>query len=394
MKPGFKQTEVGVIPEDWRTTTLGASCATVTKGTTPTSIGREFTSAGVTFLKAESISISGRALPEQVAFIHESTHALLRRSQLAPGDLLVSIAGVLGRVGYVHADDLPANINQALAIVRLSKQSDLDRFYTFHCLRSPVIGKQIRDISVQAAQANISLQNVREFRVPVPPLLEQEAIASVLGDADALIESLERLAAKKRDVKQGAMQELLTGKRRLPGFTGKWETRKLDDLCSMKSGEGITSPDIDDMSPFPCYGGNGLRGYARRHTHKGDYALIGRVGALCGNVRFVQGLFFASEHAIVVTPHSDTDIRWLTYILSDMDLNQYAESSAQPVLTVTKLNVLSVVGPTTSSEQAAIAAVLSDMDAELAALEAKLSKARAIKQGMMQELLTGRIRLK
>ena len=150
---------------------------------------------------------------------------------------------------------------------------------------------------------------------------------------------------------------------------------------------------IDQFSQYPCYGGNGLRGFTSHFTHNGRYALIGRQGALCGNVLGVEGKLFASEHAVVVTASARTDIRWMTFVLGAMRLNQYSESSAQPVLTVSKLLKLDVARPPTTAEQKAIAAVLSDMEAEIAALDAKLTKARQLKQGMMQELLTGRIRL-
>ncbi|NCS61563.1 MAG: restriction endonuclease subunit S, partial [Rhodoferax sp.] len=150
--------------------------------------------------------------------------------------------------------------------------------------------------------------------------------------------------------------------------------------------------DIDDHSKFPCYGGNGLRGYTARYTHAGSYALIGRQGALCGNVQSVNGEFFASEHAIVLTPLNETDIHWLAAILKRMNLNQYSESSAQPGLSVSRLLAFSLDVPP-FEEQTAIATILSDMDAELAALQTRRDKTHALKQGMMQALLTGRIRL-
>ena len=161
----------------------------------------------------------------------------------------------------------------------------------------------------------------------------------------------------------------------------------------MKSGETITSADIDDTSRFPCHGGNGLRGFTNRFTHSGRFALIGRQGALCGNVVGVSGQFFASEHAVVVTALQQTDIGWLTYVLGGMRLNQYSESSAQPGLSVAKLLLLDVACPPTKTEQRAIAAVLSDVDSLIGSLEALIEKKRAIKRAAMQQLLTGRTRL-
>ena len=172
-----------------------------------------------------------------------------------------------------------------------------------------------------------------------------------------------------------------------------WEVAKLAAVCSMKSGEGITSASIDQFSEYPCYGGNGLRGFTARFTHDGRYGLIGRQGALCGNVLGVEGKLFASEHAIVVTPSARTDIRWLTFVLGEMRLNQYSESSAQPGLSVSKLLSLDIARAPTKAEQEAIAEALSDADALIESLDQLLAKKRHLKQGAMQELLTGKKRL-
>lgn len=161
----------------------------------------------------------------------------------------------------------------------------------------------------------------------------------------------------------------------------------------MKSGEGITSAKIDQFSKYPCYGGNGLRGFTTNFTHDGSHALVGRQGALCGNVLGVEGKFFASEHAIVVTSLARTDIRWLTFVLEQMRLNQYSESSAQPGLSVAKLLGLGLALPPTKAEQEAIALALSDANAVIESLKQLLLKQRQLKQGVMQELLAGRKRL-
>lgn len=169
-----------------------------------------------------------------------------------------------------------------------------------------------------------------------------------------------------------------------------WQTRRLGLLAIMKSGETITSAGIDRGSDYPCYGGNGLRGYTDRFTHDGAHALIGRQGALCGNVVGVRGKFFASEHAIVVSACPHTDIGWLTFVLGTLNLNRYSESSAQPGLSVTKVLGLLAATPPTKAEQEAIAGALSDADALVESLEQLLAKKRQLKQGAMQELLTGK----
>lgn len=161
----------------------------------------------------------------------------------------------------------------------------------------------------------------------------------------------------------------------------------------MKSGEGITAAQIDTSSLYPCFGGNGIRGYTSRFNHDGEFALIGRQGALCGNVVGVSGKFFASEHAVVVTPRAGTNIQFLTYVLGELRLNRFSESSAQPGLSVSKILCLPVAAPKSEGEQRAIAAALSDVEALLAGLDRLIAKKRDFKQAAMQRLLTGQTRL-
>jgi type I restriction enzyme, S subunit len=390
VKAGYKLTEVGVIPEDWEPTSLATISSFITKGSTPTTYGFKWKTSGVLFLRSECVSEQGLDLTQSM-FISEEAHATFHRSQVKPDDLLITITGNVGRVVVFEGVDR-ANLNQHIARVRISA-SHADPRFVYFWLSQASVRHYFSSITTGQAYPQISLQQVRSAEVPLPPLPEQQAIAATLSDVDALLSGLDRLIAKKRELRLATMQQLLTGRTRLPGFHEEWGVKRLAEICTMKSGEGITSANIRDFSAYPCYGGNGLRGYTTRFTHDGCFALIGRQGALCGNVVRVEGRFFASEHAVVVTPSSGTDIRWLTYVLASMALNQYSESSAQPGLSVSRIMLLDVFAPPSTAEQAAIAIVLSDIDAELAALKARRDKTRALKQAMMQELLTGRTRL-
>jgi type I restriction enzyme, S subunit len=381
VRAGYKQTEVGAIPDDWDVKPLG-SLASLYQPVTISA--NQLTEAGFPVYGANGL----------VGFYSKSNHDTWQVTVTCRGSTCGTVNRTVDRC-WITGNAMVLNCDQ---------NKSLSKEFFYHLLS----GQNLSDCITGTGQPQIVRSPLAAFCVGVPPTrAEQEAIAEALSDADALIESLEQLLAKKRDLKQGAMQELLTGKRRLPGFEAQperkhtevgplpedWIACPLRALATMKSGESITSARIDQFSSFPCYGGNGLRGYAARFTHDGEFALIGRQGALCGNVVGVQGRFFASEHAIVVTASPRTDIRWLTFVLSEMHLNRYSESSAQPGLSVSKIGELPVAAPLNRPEQTAIAAILSDMDAELAALETKLTKVRQLKQGMMQELLTGRIRL-
>jgi type I restriction enzyme, S subunit len=355
-------------------------------------------------LKKEVFVKAGRKVYEQknaiqrdatigTYYIDEAKFRDLQRFSLSPGDFIVSCAGTIGRIFRVPIDAQPGVINQALLKLRID-DAVVCSDYFYHYFDWDKFQQRIVDNTHGGAMQNlVGMSLFRSVELALPPVPEQRAIAAALSDVDALLGGLDRLIAKKRDLKQAAMQQLLTGQTRLPGFHGEWEVKSLAATCSMKSGEGITSAKIDQYSQYPCYGGNGLRGFTSRFTHEGRYALIGRQGALCGNVFGVDGQFFASEHAIVVTASERTDIGWLTYVLGSMNLNQYSESSAQPGLSVSKISTLDIAVPPTKDEQTAIAGALSDMDAELSALGARRDKTRALKQGMMQELLTGKTRL-
>ncbi len=394
VRPSYKQTEVGVIPEDWDVKQIGDLKPFVTSGSR--GWAAFYSDRGAPFIRITNLSRGSIYLDlEDLRLVNlpqEPSEGI--RTQLQDHDVLISITADIGIIGYVSEDvQKPAYINQHIALVRFDSSNTAPKFVSYF-LASERPQKLFRALTDSGAKAGMSLQTVKKVHLALPPTkAEQESIAEALSDADALIESLEQLVAKKRQLKQGAMQELLTGKKHLSGFGGEWEVKRLGEICYMKSGEGITSAQIDEHSPFPCYGGNGLRGFTNRYTHDGNYALIGRQGALCGNVVAVTGKFFASEHAIVVTPLNEIDIHWLACVLIRMNLNQYSESSAQPGLSVSKLLALDGIVPPTKEEQTAIATLLSDMDTEIAALETWLAKTRELKQGMMQELLTGKIRL-
>ena len=207
--------ENGRLKAGWVVKKLGDECELITKGTTPTSIGKNFHKSGINFIKIESVGNSGEILKEKLACIDAETHAILKRSQLKEGDILVSIAGALGRICIVNKEFLPANTNQALAIARLKQESGLVLKFVYFILKTERIKKHIEGISVQGVQANLSLQNIFDLPVEHPLIEEQIQISTILSDMNADIAALETKLAKTRQIKQGMMQILLTGKIRL-----------------------------------------------------------------------------------------------------------------------------------------------------------------------------------
>jgi type I restriction enzyme, S subunit len=393
LKEEYKQSELGVIPDDWDVvpiSTLLEKGARITYGVVQP--GKHLDS-GVLFVRGGDI-FAGKIDIQNLRRIPHEISNNYKRTILHGGEILISLVGYPGEAAIVPDSLAGANIARQAALIRLNKEKSISAPYVCSFLLSETGKRLLLNETFGSAQQVINLKDINKLVILLPrEEAEQEAIAEALSDADAYIESLEKLIAKKRLIKQGAMQELLTGKLRLPGFSGEWTKSKLSSLCELKSGAGITSKDINPTSGFPCYGGNGLRGFATRYTHEGAYALIGRVGALCGNIQLVEGRFFASEHTLIVYVSAGVDIGWLSIVLREMNLNQYAESSAQPVLTATKLGVLEINHPSNSGEQHAIYEIVKAFDEEILMISKQLGKAKQIKQGMMQELLTGRIRL-
>jgi type I restriction enzyme S subunit len=258
---------------------------------------------------------------------------------------------------------------------------------------------------------SVNTQSLYKLRFRYFDLPQQQKIAKILSTCDEVIEKTEAAIAKYKAIKQGMMQDLFT--RGIDVSTGKlrpsyqeapelykaselgmipkeWEVKRLEEFVTMKSGNGITSKDIDSMGEYPVFGGNGLRGFTNTFTHNGEYVIIGRQGALCGNVLKVRGIFYASEHAVVVIIMGHGNYDWLAKKLDFMQLNQYSEASAQPGLAVNKILKL-LVTVQKNNEQNSIAYSLLSLDKKLQAEESSLSKYKKLKEGLMQDLLTGKV---
>ena len=408
---GYKRSAAGLVPEDWVETVIGELNPFVTSGSR--GWASYYSEVGDLFVRITNLNRGEINLDLQdskfVLLPSDSTEGL--RTGLNIGDLLISITADIGLIGYVDENlPFPAYINQHLALVRLNGRKVDSRFIAYF-LTSSAIQALFRGMTDQGAKAGLGLDSVRSLPIVLPPYREQRSISEAIGDVDLLILHLEKLIVKKQAIKAATIQQLLTGRTRLPQFALRtdgspkryksselgdipedWEVKPLSEVCSLKSGQSITADSISDEGGYPCYGGNGLRGFADNPTHSGRYVLVGRQGALCGNVNYIEGDFFASEHALVATGKNSVDMKWLALVLERMNLNQYSESSAQPGLSAIKLKVLPVLVPPLG-EQQAIALLIRKLVFELSSLSNRLAKTRQLKQGMMQQLLTGKIRL-
>ena len=236
------------------------------------------------------------------------------------------------------------------------------------------------EITNQGPVPAINESQVENIRVHLPPLDEQAAIVRYLDHADQLISryisAKERLIALLEEQRQAVIHQAVT--RGLnPDVPLKrsdddwfieaprhWNIQRLKTICTMKSGDGITTESIEPEGPYPVYGGNGIRGYSRNYTHEGHFALIGRQGALCGNVHSASGKFWASEHAVVASLKAAHSLDWFVPLLETMNLNQYSIAAAQPGLSVERVMNLSVPVPP-SEEQTKIAEIINQADTRI-----------------------------
>jgi type I restriction enzyme S subunit len=209
----YKQTDFGLVPNDWELAPLEGISAFVTKGATPTTYGFRWESDGVLFLRSECVSQRGLDL-SQAMFIAPETHSKLKRGEVRAGDILITITGNVGRVVFLNEKFGVGNINQHIARIRITA-TNVSAKFMFHFLAQLSVRKYLGSIITGQAYPQISLKQVREMRVPLPSLLEQRAIATVLSDMDAEIAVLEAKLAKAVHLKQGMMRELLTGRMRL-----------------------------------------------------------------------------------------------------------------------------------------------------------------------------------
>jgi type I restriction enzyme S subunit len=246
---------------------------------------------------------------------------------------------------------------------------------------------------------NISKETFFGVAIPTPSPAEQQKIAECLSSVDELMAAQARKVDALKTHKKGLMQQLFPRegetqpRLRFPEFqnAGEWEPKTLIDACRMQAGKFVAAADIKEQNAgdlFPCYGGNGLRGFTATHTHDGAYPLIGRQGALCGNVKLATGRFHATEHAVVATPNQGVEVVWLYYLLDLLNLNRFATGQAQPGLSVDVLDKVPVTIPNDEREQQLIASCLSSLDDLIAAQTHKLESLKIHKKGLMQQLFS------
>ena len=411
----FKNTEIGRIPEDWEVRTIDTFCSVKTGPFGSMLHAEDYVAKGTPIVTTEhfkngTLPLVGKDIPQV------GTEDLKRMSSytLTKDDIVFS------RVGSVDINAL-VTVHQkgwlfSGRVLRVRPHKQTDSLYLHYALLKQSVRNDIVSRAVGLTMASINTKILEETELSLPPLQEQSHIASALTSIDNLISSLGKLIEKKKNIKQGAMQQLLTGKVRLQGFNKPWVEKKLGDNATIQRGgsprpieaflttnrKGINWIKIGDVRPNDKF----IRHTAEkiipegvshsRQVYKGDFILSNSMSFGRPYILNIDGCIH--DGWLVIKDYSNTyDMDFLYYILSSNAIfEQYiAMAAGSSVKNLNKEKVANVVlfAPQTLAEQQAIATILTKMDNEITALEAKKAKYEAIKQGMMQQLLTGKIRL-
>ena len=425
----FKQTEVGMIPSDWEVKTLGE-------------IGSFSKGSGISRSESNSGNLPAIRYGEiytkhndyiRAFYSHISKDVADKSTRLIQGDVLFSASGEtkedIGKtVTFLESTEAYAGGD----IIIMSPKSPVNSMFLGYILNFPTIAKQKAMKAQGDAVVHITTDSLRKLQVSIPKTIgEQQRIATALSDVDTLINNLEKIIAKKKNIKQGAMQQLLTGRKRLPGFApakptykqtelGKiptdWEVKNLADLGYFISGSGFPlkyQGCVDEKYPFykvSDFSNDGnifsmiiANNYVSEQTAKKlgckiipkNAILFAKIGAaiMLERKKICTRACCADNNMMAFTCYDFCDATFMNAALTMIKFADYSASSALPSLSSRTLGLILVVIPSSKAEQTAIANVFSDMDTEIATLETKLAKYRKLKTGMMQQLLTGKIRL-
>lgn len=390
LMPGYKLTEVGVIPEEWEVKRLheispqqsvglviNPSTYFDARGTVPMLVGSNIDENKIDWDRAKRISAD--------------SHKRLPASTIYENDLVTVRVGEPGVTAVIPREYDSSNC-ASMMIVR--RHTSFDSTWLCHLMNSKYGRSQIEGVQYGTAQKQFNISDAVNFQYPVPPLQEQRAIAQALSDVDALLATLDQMIAKKRDIKQAAMQQLLTGDIQLAGFNKKWLEVPLGEIVKPQKGQLITTKTIVP-GDIPVIAGGKQPAYFHASANRyGKTITVSASGASAGYVAFHSTPIFASDCSTI----SESEKYCIEFIYYALQLRQeeiYAAQTggAQPHIQPKDLTPILIKIPEDVKEQAAIVSVLSDMDAEITELESRRDKTHNLKQAMMQELLTGKTRL-
>jgi len=399
VKAGYKQTEVGVIPEDWEVKKLG-EIGSFSKGQ---GVRKDQSQSGdlPCIRYGELYTRHNNYIKQYHSFISKKIATTAKK--MVVGDILFAGSGEtkeeIGKcAAFIDSIDAYAGGD----IVILSPHST-DSLFLGYLLNSPIAVKQKASKGQGDAVVHISASNLKDVQIPLSKdKSEQTAIATILSDTDALIERLEKLITKKIAIKQGTMQQLLTGKKRLTGFSGEWDVKNLEEIIVCL--DNLRVPLNDEQrskikGDYPYCGANGVLDYVNDYVIDDDIILIAEDGGYFDEYAYrpiayrMYGKSWVNNHAHILKAKEHVDQNFIYYSLVHKNILSFLASGTRAKLNKSEMYKIEMNISKDKNEQSAIATILSDMDSEIEALEQTRDKYTMIKQGMMQQLLTGRIRI-
>lgn len=390
MVEGFKNTEVGVIPNDWEVKPIAEITSLMTNGFVGT-VKSHYTDYENGILYIQGYNVEENSFNYNgIKRVTEEFHKKHAKSCLQEDDMLTIQTGDIG-VTTVVPRQLAGSNCHALIITRFKKGKADPKFYSYY-FNFSVGRRRLKEIETGSTMKHINVGDMIQMLIPYPTKAEQTTIATALNDADALISQLEQLLTKKRNIKTGAMQELLKPKE-------GWEVKKLGEIFDITAGgdfkKNMSSETQDERHPFPIYSNSlqnyGAYGFSSYYTCEANCITVtarGTIGYSC----FRNQKFTAIGRLLVLKPKLKLDCFYFSEYINNK-LEFVLEVTGVPQLTAPQISSYEVSFPMDKVEQTRIAQIFSDMDNEIQELEKKIEKYKMLKQGMMQSLLTGKIRL-
>jgi len=388
LQEGYKLTEAGIIPEEWEAKTL-SELGTWKGGGTPSKSKEDYWNGNIPWVSPKDfkgIHISETEDRITAKAIAESSTTLIKKDSI----LIVTRSGILRNYVPIAKNSVDVAINQDLNALTVNESYNSE--FVFQSLRT--FARQIKDgtVKVGTTVESVDFGALKKIHIPMPLLsTEQQAIAEALSDVDSLIASLKQLIIKQRNIKQGAIQQLLTGNKRLTGFTDVWQEKKIGDIAPLQRGFDLPSRELRNGN-YPVVYSNGILNRHVTYKAKAPGVITGRSGTI-GKVIFVEEDYFPHNTTLWVTDFKGNDPKYIYYLYAFLKLERFSTGSGVPTLNRNDVHAYSISIPGTNIEQNAIAQTLSDMDEGIEKLEEQYDKYEAIKQGMMQKLLTGKTRL-
>jgi type I restriction enzyme, S subunit len=381
-----------VLPAGWSAVSIIDAAERIMdfRGRTPKKLGMDWGGGDIPAISARNVRMGRIDFSEE---FYLGSDALYRRwmthGDMERGDVLITTEAPLGNVAPVP-DDRRYILSQRTVLIR-PKRDLFDKIYFLKALQSPGFQRLLTENATGSTALGIQRRRLERLAINAPPLCEQRRIGQALQGFDELIAMLERLIAKKQAIKQGMMQQLLTGRTRLPGFHAEWTTAPLKEFLPLQRGFDLPTSQVQP-GPYPVVYSNGVARHHAKAMVSGPGVVTGRSGTI-GRVHHIDQDYWPHNTSLWVTSFARVEALFAYYFLSYLGLERFASGSGVPTFNRNDAHSFPVTLPTDRGEQAAIAEVLRDADGELSALTKRLAKARGVKQGMMQQLLTGRTRL-